>query len=182
MTVHLLEPEAADDRQLVARLTDLINAVYATAESGMWSDGSARTSTDEVAGLIRGGEIAVATREGEIVGAVRLQDVAADVAEFGMLVADPQQRGSGIGRDLLDYAEASARERGMRAMQLELLVPREWSHPSKEFLRDWYGRRGYRLVRTGHLEEAYPQLAPLLATPCDFEIHHKPLTTSSPRR
>jgi hypothetical protein len=31
MTVQMLEPEAADDGELVARLTDLINAVYATA-------------------------------------------------------------------------------------------------------------------------------------------------------
>jgi GNAT superfamily N-acetyltransferase len=175
MTVRLLEPEAADDPALVARLTDLINAVYATAERGLWRDGSARTSAGEVADLVRGGEIAVATREGAIVGAVRLQDVADDVAEFGMLVADPDRRNRGIGRALLDFAEGAARERGMRTMQLELLVPREWSHPSKEFLRDWYRRRGYRLVRTGRLDEAYPQLAPLLATPCDFEIHHKPL-------
>jgi GNAT superfamily N-acetyltransferase len=175
MTVRRLEPEAAGDRELVARLTDLINRVYAVAESGLWIDGSARTSAVEVAKLVRDGEIAVAAHDGEIVGAVRLQDVAEDVAEFGMLVADPEQRGRGIGRELLDFAEGAARERGMRAMQLELLVPREWSHPSKEFLRDWYGRRGYRLVRTGRLDEAYPQLAPLLATPCDFEIHHKPL-------
>jgi hypothetical protein len=28
-------------------------------------------------------------------------------------------------------------------MQLELLVPRDWRHPSKEFLKSWYGRRGY---------------------------------------
>jgi GNAT superfamily N-acetyltransferase len=175
MTVHMLEPEAADDRELVERLSDLINRVYATAESGLWRDGAARTSPGEVAELVRSGEIAVATSEGAIVGAVRLQDVADGVGEFGMLVADPDRRNHGIGRALLDFAEDSARERGMRAMQLELLVPREWSHPSKEFLRDWYGRRGYRLVRTGRLDEAYPQLAPLLATPCDFEIHHKPL-------
>jgi GNAT superfamily N-acetyltransferase len=175
MTVHVLEPEAADDPELVERLTDLINRVYATAEAGLWRDGSARTTPEEVAGLIRGGEIAVATREGELVGAVRLQDVADDVSEFGMLVADPDRRNRGIGRALLDFAEDRGRARGMRAMQLELLVPREWSHPSKEFLRDWYGRRGYRLVRTGRLDEAYPHLAPLLATPCDFEIHHKAL-------
>jgi hypothetical protein len=60
-------------------------------------------------------------------------------------------------------------------MQLELLVPREWSHPSKEFLRGWYARRGYRLVRVTTLDEAYAHLAPLLATPCDLEIHEKPL-------
>jgi GNAT superfamily N-acetyltransferase len=175
MTVQLLEPQAAEDRELMERLADLINRVYAVAERGLWQDGATRTTPDEVAELVRGGEIAVARRHDEIVGAVRLQDVSADVGEFGMLVADPDRRGSGIGRDLLDFAEARARERGMHAMQLELLVPREWSHPSKEFLRDWYGRRGYRLVRTGHLDEAYPQLAPQLATACDFEIHHKPL-------
>jgi hypothetical protein len=29
--------------------------------------------------------------------------------------------------------------------------------------------------RTGAIEEAYPALAPLLATPCDFVIYGKPL-------
>ena len=36
----------------------------------------------------------------------------------------------------------------MRVMRLEVLVPRTWTHPSKQFLKAWYGRRGYRLVRT----------------------------------
>jgi hypothetical protein len=45
----------------------------------------------------------------------------------------------------------------------------------KEFLREWYTRLGYRLVRTGRLEEGYPHLQPLLATPCDFLIYHKDL-------
>jgi GNAT superfamily N-acetyltransferase len=175
MKVQVLGPEAAGDRELMERLADLVNRVYAVAEDGLWLHGSTRTTAAEVADLVRSGEIAVAREDGEIVGAVRLQDVADDVAEFGMLVADPDRRNRGIGRALLDFAEARARERGMRAMQLELLVPREWSHPSKEFLREWYGRRGYRIVRTGHLDEAYPHLAPQLATPCDFEIHHKPL-------
>jgi len=40
----------------------------------------------------------------------------------------------------------------------------------------WYGHRGYRLSRTTTLDEAYPHLTPLLATPCDLEIHAKPLT------
>jgi hypothetical protein len=61
-------------------------------------------------------------------------------------------------------------------MRLELLVPRTWQHPSKEFLKDWYGRRGYRQVRVSALDVDYAHLAPLLATPCDLEIHEKPLT------
>ena len=60
-------------------------------------------------------------------------------------------------------------------MRLELLVPRGWTHPNKEFLKGWYGRRGYRLARTTTIAEEYPHLAPLLATPCDLEIHEKPL-------
>jgi hypothetical protein len=46
---------------------------------------------------------------------------------------------------------------------------------SKEFLKAWYGRRGYRIARTGRVDDAYPQLAPLLATACDLEVHEKPL-------
>jgi hypothetical protein len=30
-----------------------------------------------------------------------------------------------------------------------------WSHPSKEFLKGWYCRRGYRLVRTRRIDDAY---------------------------
>jgi hypothetical protein len=35
---------------------------------------------------------------------------------------------------------------------------------------------GYRPVRSGTIDEAYPNLAPLLATPCDFLIYRKELT------
>jgi GNAT superfamily N-acetyltransferase len=180
-SVALLEPEAAERPELVGRLTELVNEVYATAERGLWSDGSARTTTTEVAELIRAGQIAVATWDGRVVGSVRVHDVGDDASEFGLLVAAPDQRNSGVGRALLDYVERRGRERGRRAVQLELLVPRAWSHPSKEFLKAWYGRRGYRLVRIGSLEDAYPHLAPLLATPCDLEIHEKPLAAAGSR-
>jgi len=93
-----------------------------------------------------------------------------------MLAAAPAHRGAGVGRALLAFAERHSRGRGRTLMQLELLVPRQWRHPSKEeFLRAWYGRLGYRLVRTTTLDEDYPHLAPLLATACDLEIHEKPL-------
>ena len=67
-------------------------------------------------------------------------------------------------------------------MQLELLVPRGWRHPSKEFLEAWYGRRGYRLIRTGSIDDAYPELAPLLATPCDLAVYEKPLRPGARNR
>jgi GNAT superfamily N-acetyltransferase len=174
-----LQPEAARDAALVERLAELVNGVYADAERGLWRDGATRTTPGELADMLRNGELIAARRNGRVVGIVRVHDVADDVSEFGLLVAAHTERGCGVGRALLDFAEARSRERGLRAMQLELLVPRSGSHPSKEFLRAWYGRRGYRLRRTSSMETAYPHLAPLLATPCDLEIHEKELQAAS---
>jgi GNAT superfamily N-acetyltransferase len=163
------------DETLAPVLSELVNAVYAVAEDGLWQPGAQRTTADEIAGLIHAGEIVTAIRDGAPVGMVRLHDVAPETAEFGLLVAAPSERGTGVGRALLDFAEERSRERGLATMQLELLVPRAFTHPSKAFLKDWYARRGYRLVRTERFEDRYAHLAPLLATACDLEIHAKPL-------
>jgi Acetyltransferase (GNAT) family len=94
-----------------------------------------------------------------------------------MLVADPAHRRRGVGRELIGFAERWSQAQGLATMQLELLVPRHWRHPAKEFLKAWYTRIGYRPIRTGLIEESYPELAPHLATPCDFVIYHKHLPT-----
>jgi ribosomal protein S18 acetylase RimI-like enzyme len=94
-----------------------------------------------------------------------------------MLVADPAHRRQGVGRELIGFAERWSQAQGLDTMQLELLVPRQWRHPTKEFLKAWYTRIGYHQVRSGLIEESYPELAPHLATPCDFVIYHKRLPT-----
>jgi GNAT superfamily N-acetyltransferase len=174
-SVALLAAAAAADADLVAQLTDLVNRVYATAEAGLWVDGATRTTPAEMAQLIAAGEIALARVDGDVVGSVRLRHLDSGAGELGMLVADPDRRNEGIGRDLVRFAEGLTRQRGLAVMQLELLVPREWTHPTKELLHAWYTRIGYRPVRTGCIDESHPQLAPLLATPCDFVIYHKEL-------
>jgi GNAT superfamily N-acetyltransferase len=176
ITVGLLDAAASRDSRLVERLTEIVNEVYATAESGLWSDGFTRTTAAEFTELIAAGQVAVATTaDGDVVGSMHLRQICEDTSEFGMLVADSDRRGAGIGRALLDFAEQDSRDRGFRAMQLELLVPRTWRHPNKEFLKSWYGRRGFRLVQIRRLDDTHPHLAPLLATPCDLEVHEKPL-------
>jgi GNAT superfamily N-acetyltransferase len=92
-----------------------------------------------------------------------------------MLAAAPEDRGIGVGRALVAFAEGQNREHGRRAMQLELLVPRTWRHPSKVFLDGWYRRIGYRVIRRTSVEELQPDLAPLLATPCEFAVYEKAL-------
>lgn len=175
--IEMLPSATASDDRLVAALTALINQVYEVAEAGIWVDGAARTTHAEVADLIAAGEIA-ATRDpdGELVGSVRIQRLGDGLGEFGMLVAAPGLRGTGIGRELVRFAEQRSAENGAHTMQLELLGPREWTHPAKKFLAEWYTRIGYSVVRRGALEDDYPHLAPLLATPCDFMIYNKPLS------
>jgi GNAT superfamily N-acetyltransferase len=177
MEVELLEAKAAGDRELVGQLTHLINEVYVVAEAGLWREGARRTTTADLATDIRAGELAVARRNGRLVGCLRLYDVSDDTSGLGILVAAPDQRGTGVGRALVEFAERRSRQRGRRAIQLELLVPREWSHPSKEFLKDWYERRGYRVIETRDFGEAYPEVARLLATPCDLQLRQKSLGT-----
>jgi GNAT superfamily N-acetyltransferase len=173
--IDLLPAAAATDDALVHEVTDLVNRVYAVAEAGLWVDGAARTTASEMAAMVAGGEIALARQDGRILGCVRIQQLDGGEGELGMLVADPDRRNEGIGRELVGFAEDLTRRRGLATMQLELLVPREWTHPVKELLHAWYTRIGYQPVRKGTIDESYPQLAPLLATPCDFVVYHKPL-------
>jgi GNAT superfamily N-acetyltransferase len=169
----MLDLDAADSA--VGEVTDLVNLAYAAAEEGLWREGTPRTTPAETTEFVRNGEIAVARLAGRIVGSVRIQQLDGGIGEFGMLATEPGHRGAGIGRRLIQFAEESSRERGLDIMQLELLTPKSWTHPSKQFLHEWYTRIGYRMVRTGSIEEQYPALAPLLATPCDYVIYHKKL-------
>ena len=176
--IELLSAAAAADTPLVSALTGLINDVYAEAERGLWRDGATRTTEEEVASLARAGEIAVVTADepaagGRVLGCVRIRRLGAGMSEFGMLAVADSHRGTGMGTELVRFAEATARRAGHATMQLELLVPREWKHPSKEFLAQWYTRIGYTVFRTGSTDEFYPQLTPLLATPCDFVVYRK---------
>jgi GNAT superfamily N-acetyltransferase len=160
----------------VAAVTDLVNEAYAVAEEGMWLDGTDRATPAEIADMIAAGQLVIARDpDGTLIGAMRLQQLPTGEGELGMLVTHPKRRGAGIGKDLVGYAEDWARNRGADTMQLELLYPNTWTHPVKKFLRDWYTRLGYVVVRTGDLADDYPGLVARLATPCDFLIFHKPL-------
>jgi GNAT superfamily N-acetyltransferase len=173
--VRLLPSDAAADIDVMTQIADLVNRSYAAAEKGLWRSG-ARTTADGVAELTRAGQVAVARLGGRIVGCVRIEWLDEGAAEFGMLAADLAHRGAGIGRELVRFAERRSRDGGFATMQLELLVPRDWSHPAKEFLAAWYTRMGYRVCRTRTVQESYPELAPRLATPCDFVTYRKALT------
>lgn len=175
IAVALLDRTAGCDIDLIEGLTALINGVYAAAESGLWRPQAVRTSASELTELIKAEQIAVATVGGQLAGAIHVQALSDITGEFGMLAATPEHRGIGVGRALIDFAEQHCADDGLQVMQLELLVPSSWRHPSKVFLDDWYRRLGYRVIRTASVEDLHPALAPLIATPCQFVIYQKAL-------
>ncbi|WP_306215584.1 GNAT family N-acetyltransferase [Actinoplanes sp. RD1] len=166
---------AAPDATIVTRLTEIVNQAYLEGEKGLWRDNAGRTTAKEMAGLAAQGQLAVARRADTIIGTVRVRQLAPGLGQLGMLAADPRQRGGGVGRELVRFAEDHARAAGATTMQLELLVPLAGEHPVKEFLRTWYTRIGYARVGTASLADDHPELAPRLAVPCELLVFHKPL-------
>ncbi|MBW8348847.1 GNAT family N-acetyltransferase [Bacillus sp. IITD106] len=155
------------------RITNIVNRVYAASEESLWKHGAARTTVVEIAEFTSRGEIAVARLIGQIVGCVRVRRIDQETGEFGMLAVDDEYQGTGIGRELIRFAEQKCQNEQLRKMQLELLVPRKGSHPAKVILENWYSRIGYYPVYTETVDASIPKLAKLLAIPCKFVVFQK---------
>lgn len=178
MQIEVRIASQADLSELyVNHLVELVNSVYLIAEEGLWipvADGfPGRTSVTEIKSMWASERLGLAWLGSQIIGCVHVDLMNAGRAEFGMLVTAPEYRGQGLGLHLIKFAEDWARRRGCRTMQLELLTPRDWVHPVKETLHDWYGRLGYQPVRAVSLKEALPHLVMSLSTPCKFTIYEK---------
>ena len=155
----------------VDHLVDLINTVYAEAEGDLWKPTTTgRTYAGEMERLIKNKGLFFAELDGEIVGSVKIEHINDQILAFGMLVANPDIRGKGIGRELVKKCESHAAQNGYKTMQLELLTPRHWENPSKKFLKEWYSRIGYKPTRTRPFEEISPQRMDEFATDCDFTV------------
>lgn len=173
--VAFLPTTAADDAAAMSSLAGMVNAVYTMADAGLWSVPFERTNTDELIRHTRGGELAVARVGDHVVGCVRVRAIDAATAEFGLLAADTPHRGTGVGRELVRFAERTARTGGRTVMELELMAPRDGPHPAKDLLAAWYRRLGYRPVGRSDLATVHPGLGPRLARPCEFVRYRRQL-------
>lgn len=173
--IRLLPDATSTNTIVMEQITNMVNRVYTAAEEGLWTNGAVRTNTGEVTDITHAGEMAVAQINRRIVGCVRIRRLDQETGEFGMLAVETEYRGTGIGRELISFAEQKCRQEQLHTMQLELLVPQIGSHPSKTFLANWYSRIGYFPICTETIDKVYPALAPLLAIPCNFVIYQKEL-------
>ena len=148
-----------------AALTELVNRAYAV--ESFFVEGQ-RTTADEVAALIRSGGFLVLESERGICAAVLFQGpgnragLPPTHAYFGMLSVLPELQGMGLGRRLVQVAEAMAEATGATSMSLRFINLREE-------LSRWYRSLGYREVGTA----PYPSRS--LKRPCHFVEMEKSL-------
>ncbi|KAM7215876.1 hypothetical protein V8F06_008732 [Rhypophila decipiens] len=188
--VHISFPATSlgDNDTFVKRLTNVINTVYIEGEAEFWKgDRNDRCQPPEVRDLITSGELAIAWPQqsaspsscfhdgSDIAGCIKVHMVDEKTATFGILTSAQAYRGRGIGRQLVQFAEAWAREHGAVKMQMELLFANGWHHPLKTRLAEWYERAGYQLVRSINMVDMYPDLAELLEKPSDLRVYQKGL-------
>lgn len=137
MTIRIAEPHEA--RALAA----LINAAFVVEAFFKIGD---RTSAEEVAALMAdGGEFLVlqgsgtgagtGAGTGTLMGCVYLK-YSGDRCYLGMLSIDPPRQRQGLGLRMVDAAEARARARGCRFMDMHIVNVREELPP-------YYRRLGY---------------------------------------
>jgi len=166
---------ASMDHRLVSEITKLINKVYSEAEKGMWTNPNRTRTTECEIGFLAAVEgIVVARIDGQLVGCVHISSIDETTWEFGMLAVKAEYQNQGIGGALIGYAEYLAGCAGMQMMQLKVLVPK-LVQSSKESLKHWYMRKGYKLKSCASFEEYNPRDAVLLAVECDFPIFSKKL-------
>jgi N-acetylglutamate synthase-like GNAT family acetyltransferase len=155
--VTVIRQAAAIDAE---RLAALINAAFQVEAFFKTAD---RTSPGEILELIDDGEFLVLDDErGTMAGCVHLQ-CAGERAYFGMLSIDPARQGRGLGHRLIEEAEARARARGCRFMDIHIVNLREELLP-------YYRRCGYS--ERGTLPFSSPERA---SRPCHFIVMTKTL-------
>ena len=99
----------------VPRLTELARAAYGRYVGRL--DGPPRPMTDDYADVVRNSSVTVAERGGRIVGLIVLE-TGAEGFVIDNVAVDPSDQGSGVGRALLEHAEAEARRAGFGSIYL----------------------------------------------------------------
>lgn len=173
----------------VDSVTTIINDAYRIGETGILLDTPEkpfyRATKEEVAKMIEDRQILTLSKDDQIIGCVKVFALADEegVAEFGCLAVNQENKRSGLGKVLVQAAEAHLKVKlGCSVAQLELLAPSTWKHDHKERLRGWYLRMGYTLAKEDY--EASTTTLPagsllgdrfVLATDSDFTCYRKAL-------
>jgi predicted N-acetyltransferase YhbS len=119
----------------IPAIVDLVNRAFQVEAFFLMHD---RTDAANVAEMFQKGEYLLAVIDGQTVGCVYFEK-RGDRAYFGMLSVDPDRKGSGLGRFLIDAVEEHARKQGCVAMDITVVNLRTELPP-------FYRRFGYEIT------------------------------------
>lgn len=141
MTSVSLRPATLAD---VPGLTQLVQAAYGHYVERI--GGVPGPLTDDYAEVVRTRRVTVAQRAGEIVGLIVLE-LSDRALVIDNVAVDPTHQGSGVGRTLLEHAEATARAAGLAWIHL-------WTHQLMTENLALYSRIGYTKYDPGQRRDA----------------------------
>lgn len=192
-TIGLLLPDAL---QWVEPISALVNESYSLGESGMWVEGTMRTSSTEIIELLSQNRIIAAFDEETLLGCIKITPKASTL-EFGQLAVRKDLMKSGIATQLIHYVERYAKQLGYSNVTLEILYPStefsctlnenepiDMSDPhtaawkKKALLNKIYTKMNYKQTAVGDMSEFaqdYPQLVNSLAVACKYVVYEKAL-------
>ena len=149
----------------VPTLTALINRAYRVEDFFKLTD---RIDEADLARHLERGRIIAARGNGQEPAGCVYVEVRNGQGYLGLLSAEPDLQGQGLGRALIGAAEAAAMAAGCEEMTLSVVNLREELIP-------WYGRIGYAAFAT----EPFPEDEPT-RVPVHFILMSRPLRTATP--
>ena len=162
----------------IDRAYSLLIIAYAETEKEIWGENYSRLSLNEFNALIDANEIYFARLEGDIVGSIHVSRMDEESFSFGLLSADFERKGLGIGRKLIKTVENHAKREGAKFMKIEILRPSNVELPQKKQLDEWYRRQGYEFLNSMSFVERKPDKAEKalnLITETQFDCYQKEL-------
>jgi len=169
--------ETLSDDEISAAF-DIMRHAYRVTEVEIWGDTYSRIGLDKFVSFIKRGEIIIARFDGEIVGSIYTYRLHENAFSFGLLSADFDKKGLGIGRKLIEAAEDHALKCGAEYMEIEILRAKNFDIPSKVLLHKWYLRQGYVFLESLNFVVRKPEesaKAVRLLVPSVFDCYRKVL-------
>ncbi|KAI0866611.1 hypothetical protein F4860DRAFT_509006 [Xylaria cubensis] len=196
VTIRISGPATASDETLVADLTRLV-IDRAKDKHGGGHEINHKLAASQVQARLRAGEFAIAfvrttknnnnkaddddpqqssvssepePRE-KLAGCIRIKKFSATTGGFRTLIVDPAYRKTGLGRRLIRFAEKRCRDDlGLTAMRQEFLNPKYCTEPPK-----YLSTLGYVMKEVCNIEDAYPEMRPLLPGTTKYYVMEKQL-------
>jgi GNAT superfamily N-acetyltransferase len=140
--IRLLTESDAQNLDLIRVLVFNVNKNYSETEKEFWEDGVLRTNIEDFQKEIKEKQVAAYFEEGKIVGSINFE-IKEEHAKFSILSVNLGAHGKGVGNALFDFMVDELKKDNIEFLHLELLLPRHYESDYKNFVYNWYVKKGF---------------------------------------